>query len=115
MYFRLRTFIFSVSPKFVIFSLLVLDAGQGFPIRLRLVSDSVLLWFPNRFSSVPYSRLGFEFAFCWFPIRLIFGFRVVFSDSRRLVSDLIFAGFRFGVSDSSAYQWRTLFVDTQRT
>ena len=71
------TFSFRVSLEFLIHSLLVSESGQGFPIRVLLVSDSVLLWFSNRFPLVSDSRLGFRLAFCWFPIRLSLGFRFV--------------------------------------
>ena len=71
------TFSFRVSLEFPVHPLLVSDLGQGFPIRYLLVSDSVLLWFPNRFPLVSDSRLGFRLAFCWFPIRLSLGFRFV--------------------------------------
>ena len=101
----LATFSFRVSLEFPMLPLLVSDSVQGFPIRHLLVSDSVLLWFPNRFPSVSDSRLGFRFVFCWFPIRLSLGFRFVFLrfPIRFLGFRLGFAGFRFGVSDSPRY------------
>ena len=96
------TFSFRVSLEFPIHSLLVSESGQGFPIRVLLVSDSVLLWFPNRFPLVSDSRLGFRLAFCWFPIRLSLGFRFVswWFPIRFLSFRFGFADFRFGVSDS---------------
>ena len=96
---------FRVSLEFPIHPLLVSDSGQGSPIRHVLVSDPVLLWFPNRFPSVSDSRLGFGRTFWWFPIRLSLGFRVVFllCSIRVLGFRFDYIGFRWGVSDLTVY------------